>query len=319
MVGGDTQNAGCRSVCASDHNSISPNVSFMKDDFNCNICLEICVDAVETSCCGHIFCPDCVGRLWRCPMCRVVATPGDIGHRRVFQPALFIRRLIADLASTCPHCGGSFKLGQLDVHVAHCLDMLPTPDGADELCSHGGSHSPLLDMETIFGDEDVEQNPLSATSARAPTVVSRPVALGSNQSGCGAPAEDLLIFTPTQAHQGISAPVLTGAFSPMPPLELPISQLPVAPVSPVRGISVPISPPFLDPFSNPDPFAGLTSPLRSESELPVERFPQQSQRSLQDTTQGGVIPVRCGCGKWIWGSAGVGNSPTAAACTCHSV
>lgn len=47
------------------------NIYFM---LSCVVCMDICQDAHSTSCCGNVFCKDCITKWvknkFNCPMCR---------------------------------------------------------------------------------------------------------------------------------------------------------------------------------------------------------------------------------------------------------
>jgi hypothetical protein len=89
-----------------------------EENFACGICLEICVDAVQSSCCAQILCAACVAGLKNkkeCVMCRVkcnyVASP-------------LARRLIANLKRTCPFCSVLINRALWDSHRYCCESAL---------------------------------------------------------------------------------------------------------------------------------------------------------------------------------------------------
>ncbi|CAF1288332.1 unnamed protein product [Rotaria sp. Silwood1] len=95
----------------------------MADDDNvtlsltCAICLDIAsVDnAVETSCCHHVFCLPCIEKVKPCPTCRT--------ENYQTTPAYFARRFIGNLTVACPNDGCTVKVSRSNLanHQAiHC-------------------------------------------------------------------------------------------------------------------------------------------------------------------------------------------------------
>ncbi len=98
----------------SAESDIAPNsgdISFMRDDLNCGICFELCENAVETPCCGHLFCEGCVKNVRKCPMCRTDCK---------FRPSMVLRRLISNMPTHCPYCHDVFTVGSLATHESSC-------------------------------------------------------------------------------------------------------------------------------------------------------------------------------------------------------
>ena len=93
----------------------------------CAICLDVASadDAVETSCCHHLFCLNCIENVKPCPSCR----------QDDFQklPAYFARRLIGNLTVLCPNDGCTNKISRsnlakhLAVHCAYKQITCPDP------------------------------------------------------------------------------------------------------------------------------------------------------------------------------------------------
>ena len=114
-----------------------------EDYANCPICYKIAEDAVESNCCGNIFCTPCSSKVQAnvCPLCR---SPGFHWH-----PAVAIRKLIMKLPTNCRYgcksigpleeikkhelvcserivkctvfnCGQSFKLEEFKLHLLSC-------------------------------------------------------------------------------------------------------------------------------------------------------------------------------------------------------
>ena len=66
------------------------------EDFICSVCLNICCDAVEASCCTQIFCDKCVAGLQNCPTCR--KSPF------VVTASAALRRFINNMKIECKNC-----------------------------------------------------------------------------------------------------------------------------------------------------------------------------------------------------------------------
>lgn len=69
-------------------------------NFVCPMCLDVAKDAVESSCCNHVFCRQCFtvltqqnGMFTLCPLCRAVLKCVEVP---------LIRRIINDLPWECP-------------------------------------------------------------------------------------------------------------------------------------------------------------------------------------------------------------------------
>jgi hypothetical protein len=113
----------------------------MADDENLNLSLTcaICLDvasvdnAVETSCCHHLFCSTCIEDVRPCPACR----------QEDFQliPAYFARRLIGNLVVKCPNDGCTAKItrsnlpNHLSVHCTYAQVTCPDPQCQNFKCT----------------------------------------------------------------------------------------------------------------------------------------------------------------------------------------
>jgi hypothetical protein len=96
----------------------------------CAICQEVFTGATEATCCGQIFCKDCIER-WvsergSCPMCRE-----NIGFALLVS-SRHAQRMANEMKVTCPYCPEVMKKAVLADHVATC-DMAPVepPPPAD--------------------------------------------------------------------------------------------------------------------------------------------------------------------------------------------
>ena len=92
--------------------SIFQSVMMNIEDFNCTICLHLCEDAVEASCCGCLFCANCTSGLTECPSCR--KTP--------FQTAvvLSVRKVIGRVEISCDWCQSAVQKSNLTDHKRIC-------------------------------------------------------------------------------------------------------------------------------------------------------------------------------------------------------
>jgi hypothetical protein len=100
------------------------------DNLNLSVTCAICLDvasadnAVETTCCHHLFCLPCIENVKPCPTCRT-ANFGTV-------PAYFARRLIGSMIVPCPNADCTAKISRSDLanHLAvHCtFKQLTCPD-----------------------------------------------------------------------------------------------------------------------------------------------------------------------------------------------
>eukprot|EP00794_Sanderia_malayensis_P013956 gene13956-15412_t len=88
----------------------------MLESLTCPICLEIAKDAVESTCCHHIFCEECKRMLdgHPCPQCRKNDFTTTISH--------VTRRIIGNLPVPCEWIGCKDQLvrSELKEHMAKC-------------------------------------------------------------------------------------------------------------------------------------------------------------------------------------------------------
>lgn len=96
----------------------------------CAICQEVFTGATEATCCGQIFCKDCIER-WvsergSCPMCRE-----SIGFSLLVS-SRHAQRMANEMKVACPYCSASMKKAGLSDHMTVC-DMAPVepPPPAD--------------------------------------------------------------------------------------------------------------------------------------------------------------------------------------------
>ncbi|KAL0249398.1 hypothetical protein GEMRC1_004630 [Eukaryota sp. GEM-RC1] len=94
----------------SDHFvELAPPLSL--DGFTCPICLSILVNAVESSCCGNLFCSQCC-KSSSCPQCR----------SRSFKVSsnLPVRRMISNLPVECKYCAHTTTRSEFKTHFIRC-------------------------------------------------------------------------------------------------------------------------------------------------------------------------------------------------------
>ena len=85
-----------------------------KDFLQCPICLQLAVEAVETSCCHNIFCKDCLSAFTKkpCPVCRKEGV--------TWTDNILARRMISSIPTECPDCGEKTTIGELPTHASKC-------------------------------------------------------------------------------------------------------------------------------------------------------------------------------------------------------
>ncbi|KAK1942859.1 Tubby [Phytophthora citrophthora] len=96
----------------------------------CAICQEVFTNATEATCCGQIFCKECIER-WvsergSCPMCREAIGFSLLAASRHAQ------RMANEMKVSCPYCSENMKKASLADHVSAC-DQAPVepPPPAD--------------------------------------------------------------------------------------------------------------------------------------------------------------------------------------------
>ncbi|DAZ93038.1 TPA: hypothetical protein N0F65_007381 [Lagenidium giganteum] len=102
----------------------------MRKMLECAICQEVFTGATEATCCGQIFCKECIER-WvtesgSCPMCRE-----SIGFALLAQ-SRHAQRMANEMKVNCPYCASGMKKALLADHMTSC-DMAPVepPPPAD--------------------------------------------------------------------------------------------------------------------------------------------------------------------------------------------
>ncbi len=81
----------------------------------CPICLKLAEDAVESECCGFIFCSNCIRKIEKveCPCCR--------NSNFKYRPALGMRKLIRNMPIKCIYdCGHVDSMENMNKHYFSC-------------------------------------------------------------------------------------------------------------------------------------------------------------------------------------------------------
>jgi len=99
----------------------APQDSFFYDHLKCTVCLEIAIDASESSCCHNIYCESCLTisktQNNNCPTCReqnFEIVPSHLG-----------RRLIRTIPTSCPFkCEAKITYGDLENHKKNCSNRV---------------------------------------------------------------------------------------------------------------------------------------------------------------------------------------------------
>lgn len=87
----------------------------LSEQLTCGICLDHAEEAVETSCCHHIFCRECLAKVKNriCPQCR-----------KTFKAlvAHLARRMIGEMETFCPNksCDVKTSRSELAYHLQKC-------------------------------------------------------------------------------------------------------------------------------------------------------------------------------------------------------
>ena len=81
-------------------------------EYDCVICFDVCLKAVESICCGVLFCKKCANGIKQCPSCRKDGL-------EIF-PSRAIRRLIGRTKVPCQFCGMSVQRDSVADHLDVC-------------------------------------------------------------------------------------------------------------------------------------------------------------------------------------------------------
>ena len=106
------------------------------DNFNCIICLSLCEDAMESSCCGCLFCAKCtIGIYKECPSCRKQPLETFIVRS--------VRRAIGQVDTECPECKAKVKMSNMKCHKETCPATAHKIVAND--CDYQGGETDMLD------------------------------------------------------------------------------------------------------------------------------------------------------------------------------
>ena len=120
-------------------------MAFSSGDYDCIICLEICVAAVESTCCGNLFCEVCVRGMRRCPICR------DFPFKTTTNK--YIRKMIGRMKLACPKCKLLVQRDSILDHDQLC-EMRKVQCAARN-CDFAGPHKDLLQHALDFHERDI--------------------------------------------------------------------------------------------------------------------------------------------------------------------
>lgn len=83
----------------------------------CPICIKIAKNAVESECCGNIFCASCTKKLVSCPICRK--------ENMKTHQSLLLRKIIKSIPIKCIYdCGYVNTVDSMETHYLNCLNRL---------------------------------------------------------------------------------------------------------------------------------------------------------------------------------------------------
>ncbi len=136
-----------------------------KDPFlTCPICIDIATEAVESNCCGVIYCLKCARDILSesCPNCR--------GSPFKWRETLIARRMINSLPRLCPHCEEKTTFGELKNHNLKCpkavrkcsIKNCDFSGMNDEFLAHVSSNHHKEFLERF--DQDIQSNPKPNTA-----------------------------------------------------------------------------------------------------------------------------------------------------------
>ncbi len=86
-----------------------------KSRLHCYECSQICIKAVETTCCGYLFCSKCVESCDEFSVCRRCGA-ADCTYR----PCVTLRRWMGSMQVACLHCSEKFSVASMLDHEGKC-------------------------------------------------------------------------------------------------------------------------------------------------------------------------------------------------------
>lgn len=98
---------------------------------DCAVCQDIYTEATEATCCGAVFCRDCIER-WvsdrgSCPMCRK-----DLNFQSL-RPNRHAQRMANEMHVPCPYCDEVHKKSEMDKHMENCSKAPVAPPPPTEV------------------------------------------------------------------------------------------------------------------------------------------------------------------------------------------
>ena len=83
-----------------------------KKNFKCTTCSLLCREAVESTCCGCLFCATCPLDLAACPECH--KSPFNVSANRFARKAIECLAMKSEVA--CPECHAQIQRGKMEDH-----------------------------------------------------------------------------------------------------------------------------------------------------------------------------------------------------------
>lgn len=114
----------------------------------CPICLNISENAVESNCCGNIFCHKCIIQQNKCPLCRHTDFK--------YSPNITIRKIINDILIECKNDKCNFKttIKNMKEHYKECKYNIYKCN----ICNFEDSRKKLLDHIILSHKEEILNN-----------------------------------------------------------------------------------------------------------------------------------------------------------------
>ncbi len=92
-------------------------IKLIEEHCYCPICIKIAKNAVESECCGNIFCLGCSKKLFNCPICRK--------ENMKTHQSLLVRKIIKSIPIKCVYdCGYINTADLMDHHYLSCENRL---------------------------------------------------------------------------------------------------------------------------------------------------------------------------------------------------
>ena len=92
-------------------------IQLIEEHCYCPICMKVAKDAVESECCGNIFCLNCTKKLFSCPICRK--------ENLKLHQSLLMRKIIKSIPVKCIYdCGFIHTADLMDQHYINCQNRL---------------------------------------------------------------------------------------------------------------------------------------------------------------------------------------------------